>query len=73
MDFISIDDSEYGMSIDRRRKIFVLYFEGLDMVGVPYGINELTKKAKELRLPVPSKEEMELWKIDLKSSLREGL
>ncbi len=71
MCYVPIDNNEYGMSIEDRHKTLVLYFKGLDRIGVPYGTNELTKKAKELRLPVPSKEEMELWKTDLKSRHRE--
>lgn len=37
---------------------FVLYFEDLDKIGAPYGTSDLIKKAEELRLPTPSREEM---------------
>lgn len=56
------DDDEDSMSLEDRRRVFVLYFEGLDRIGAPYGISELTKKARELKLPIPSIKEMESWK-----------
>jgi hypothetical protein len=57
-----ISSDEDGMSIENKHKIFVLYFKGLDRVGVPYGMNELIKKAKDLKLPIPSRQEIKLWK-----------
>jgi hypothetical protein len=59
---VNTDMNEDGMSIESRQKIFVLYFKGLERVGAPYGIWELTKKAKELKLPIPSRQEIKSWK-----------
>ena len=57
-----ISGDEDGTLIESKHKIFVLYFKGLDRVGVPYGMNELIKKAKDLKLPIPSRQEIKLWK-----------
>lgn len=56
------DSSEDDMPVENKHKIFVLYFKGLDRIGAPYGMNELIKKAKELKLPIPSRQEIKLWK-----------
>lgn len=64
MCFVPNDDNENCMSIEDRHKVFILYFEGLDRIGAPYGTSEMIKKAKELRLPIPSREEIESWKIE---------
>jgi hypothetical protein len=61
-DFAIDQTSEDGMSIESKHKVFVLYFKGLDRIGVPYGMNELIKKAKELKLPIPTRQEIKLWK-----------
>lgn len=53
--------SEDGMSLESKHKVFVLYFKGLDRIGVPYGVNELIKKAKELKIPIPSRKEIKSW------------
>jgi hypothetical protein len=58
----NINNTEDGVSIESKHKIFVLYFEGLDRVGAPYGLNELIKKAKELELPIPSRKEVKSWR-----------
>lgn len=39
-------------------KEFVLYFRELDVLSIPYGMSDLRKKAKELGLPIPSREEI---------------
>lgn len=54
--------NEDGMSVENKHKIFVLYFEGLDRVGAPYGLSEFIKKAKELKLPIPSRKEVKSWR-----------
>lgn len=43
---------------------FVLYFRELDRFGIPYGMNDLRKKAKELVLPMPFREEIDM-RIDI--------
>lgn len=40
-------------SLTERHKEFVLYFDELDKKGIPWGISDLRRKAKELCLPVP--------------------
>lgn len=59
---VNTDNSEDGMSIESKHKVFVLYFEGLDRIGTPYGLNELIKKAKELKLSIPSRKEIKSWR-----------
>lgn len=59
-DHISIDEN--GMSVEGKHKVFVLYFEGLDRIGAPYGLSELIKKSRELGLPIPSRKEVKSWK-----------
>lgn len=49
-----IPNDSHEEYIEKRYRELVLYFEGLDRVGIPYGISELTKKSKELGLPIPS-------------------
>jgi hypothetical protein len=61
-DRVNDQTSEDGMSVESKHKVFVLYFKGLDRIGVPYGMNELIKKAKELKLPIPSRQEIKSWK-----------
>lgn len=56
------NNSKDDASVENKHKIFVLYFEGLDRVGIPYGIGELVRKANELGLPVPSRKEAKSWK-----------
>lgn len=56
------NSNEDGLSVESKHKIFVLYFKGLDRIGVSYGTSELIKKAKELKLPIPSSQEIKLWK-----------
>lgn len=62
MNIVQTDSSEDDMSLENKHKLFVSYFEGLDRIGVSYGIGELIKKAKELKLPTPSRKEIKLWK-----------
>lgn len=59
---VNTDNSEDGLSIESKHKVFVLYFEGLDRIGAPYGLNELIKKAKELKLSIPSRKEIKSWR-----------
>lgn len=59
------DNSGNGMSTEDKQRAFALYFEGLDRIEVPYGLNELIKKAKELGLPIPSRKEAKSWKRKL--------
>jgi hypothetical protein len=65
VDIDQINDQYVGsedIPVENKHKIFVLYFKGLDRIGAPYGMNELIKKAKELKLPIPSRQEIKLWK-----------
>lgn len=55
-------DGSEDIPIENKHKIFALHFKGLDRIGAPYGMNEMIKKAKELKLPIPSRQEMKLWK-----------
>lgn len=64
MNIVSNGNDEDCMTIENRRRVFVLYFKGLDRIGIPYGIYELVKKAKELKLPIPSRKEMKSWRKD---------
>lgn len=43
---------------ENKYKEFVLYFRKLDELGIPYGMSDLKRKAEELRLPIPSIEEI---------------
>ena len=58
----SNEDNEDDMSLENKHKLFVSYFESLDRIGVPYGISELIKKAKELKMSTPSRKEIKSWK-----------
>ena len=40
--------------------IFILYFRELDKLGIPYGMSELRRKADDLGLPIPSREEIDM-------------
>ncbi len=55
MSIVPNNNNENDMSLEDRYRIFVLYFEELDRIGIPYGMGELSKKAIELKLPIPSK------------------
>lgn len=45
---------------ENRYKEFVLYFRELDSIGIPYGMSDLKRKAEELGLPIPSREEIDM-------------
>jgi hypothetical protein len=58
----NIVNNEDDISVEGKHKVLVLYFEDLDRIGVPYGLNELIKKSRELGLPIPSRKEIKSWK-----------
>lgn len=45
---------------ENKYKEFVLYFRKLDELGIPYGMSDLKRKAEELGLPIPSREEIDM-------------
>ena len=45
---------------ENKYKEFVLYFRELDRFGIPYGMSDLRRKADELGLSVPSREEIDM-------------
>lgn len=49
---------------ENRYKEFVLYFRELDSLGIPHGMSDLKRKAEELGLPIPSREEIDM-RIDI--------
>jgi len=49
---------------ENKYKEFVLYFRELDAIGIPYGMSDLKRKAEELGLPIPSREEIDI-RIDI--------
>lgn len=49
---------------ENRYKEFVLYFRELDRIGIPYGMSDLRRKAEELGLSIPSREEIDM-RIDI--------
>lgn len=50
---------------ENKYKESVLYFRELDNLGVPYGMSDLRRKAEELGLSIPSREEIDM-RIDIK-------
>lgn len=45
---------------ENKYKEFVLYFRELDSLGIPYGMSDFIRKAKELGLSIPSREEIDM-------------
>lgn len=54
-----IPNDSHEEYIEARYREFVLYFRELDRIGAPYNTNDLIRKAHELRLPIPTDEEIE--------------
>lgn len=55
--------------IEKKYKEFVLYFRELDAIGIPYGMSDLKRKAEELGLPIPSREEIDI-RIDIEKWIK---